>query len=134
MFYAKEIKKLFFDQKDNSLKINFMLKPSKLSNNLATMDFQYEKQLLIYEHGPKYDKTFIFPGESPKSLAKFTLYDFNLKRVVKIRGKGEWSLLRLLYKLYPTVIHTPENEIEIELSYMDKKNHTTLNLSGRSIQ
>jgi len=64
------------------------------------MELTYEDSDLVYEHGPKQSIEFSWPGNSGDSLAKFTLYDLANIRVVKVRGGGGWSFLRLLSKLY----------------------------------
>lgn len=132
MFNMYEIQKLVFDEEGSKLDINFQIKPEKLTDTLSTMEVQYESQLLMYEHGPKLGVEFSLPGENIESIAKFTLYDFHLKRVVKVRGHGEWALLRLLYQLNPKVIGGEGLETKIGLSYQQNKRNGSLILSGKS--
>ncbi len=100
---AKKIQRLFFGADGKDLHLKFMAKPRKLSNNIATMELSFENADMIYEHGPKDDAQFSWPGQSIGSLAKFTLYNVHSERVVKVRGGGDWSILRLLSKLYTRV-------------------------------
>ena len=132
MFYAKEIQELLFDEGGVSLEIGFKLEPLKMSDIHSTMEVQYEDQLLLYEHGPKVVTKFQAPGASKESLAKFTLYDFELKRVVKVRGRGEWALLRLLYQLNPKVKGKDIDGVKVEFSYAKDGNSGSFELKGKS--
>jgi type VI secretion system protein ImpL len=99
MLSAKKIQKLFFQAGSGKLYFKVKAKPVSLSANLAAMDLIYEDQELLYEHGPIQSSDFVWPAQYPDSLAKFTFYDAHSNRVVKVRGEGEWALLRLFNKL-----------------------------------
>jgi type VI protein secretion system component VasK len=105
MLSAKKIQKLLFQSGSGKLYFKISAKPKRLSNNLAAMDLVYEDQELLYEHGPIQSSDFTWPAQYPDSLAKFTFYDAKSNRVVKIRGEGEWALLRLLVKLKKKMIN-----------------------------
>jgi type VI secretion system protein ImpL len=114
------------------LEIAFDLEPLKMSDIHSTMEVQYEDQLLLYEHGPKVKTKFLSPGASKESLAKFTLYDFELKRVVKVRGRDEWAMLRLLYQLNPKVIGKDVDGVKVKFSYKKNNNSGSFELKGKS--
>ena len=103
MMIAKKIQKLFFQSDSGELHFEVDIAPKSLSINLASMDIVYEDQALTYEHGPIQKKTFVWPAKYPTSAAKFTFYDMQSNRVVKIRGEGAWGLLRLFAKLQKNV-------------------------------
>lgn len=132
MFQAKEIQALMFDEGGVALEIAFKLEALKMSDIHSTMEVQYEDQLLLYEHGPKVEVKFIAPGASRESLAKFTLYDFNLKRVVKVRGRGEWAMLRLLYQLNPKVEGRDIDGVKVKFSYVKNGNSGSFTMKGKS--
>ena len=132
MFSAREIQKLMFDEGGTTLELEFKLEALQMADIHSTMEVQYEEQLLIYEHGPKVEVDFKAPGASKKSLAKFTLYDFDLKRVVKVRGRGEWGLLRLFYKLNPTVLGKDIDGVKVKFSYHKEINKGAFVLKGKS--
>lgn len=132
MFQARAIQELMFDEGGVALEINFKLEPLKMSDIHSTMEVQYEDQLLLYEHGPKMAIEFNAPGASKDSLAKFTLYDFDLKRIVKVRGRGEWALLRLLYQLNPKVTGKDSDGVKVKFSYKKDKNFGAFELKGKS--
>lgn len=104
MLSAKKIQKLLFQSGSGKLYFKISAKPKYLSSNLAAMDLVYEDQELLYEHGPIQSSNFTWPAQYPDSLAKFTFYDVKSNRVVKVRGEGEWALLRLLAKLKKKII------------------------------
>jgi len=110
MLSAKKIQKLLFQSGSGKLHFKIKVKPKYLSPNLAAMDLIYEDQELLYEHGPKQSSDFLWPTQYPDSLAKFTFYDEKSNRVVKVRGKGEWALLRLFTKLKRKIV-TPSKMI-----------------------
>ena len=132
MFNAKAIQELMFDEGGVALEIGFNLTAIKMADIHSTMEVQYEDQLLLYEHGPKVKTKFLSPGASKTSLAKFTLYDFDLKRVVKIRGRGEWAMLRLLYQLNPTVTGKDIDGVKVKFSYKKDGNSGSFELKGKS--
>ena len=132
MFQAHAIQELMFDEGGVALEIAFNLEPLKMADIHSTMEVQYEDQLLLYEHGPKVATKFLSPGASKTSLAKFTLYDFELKRVVKVRGRGEWAMLRLLYQLNPKVTGKDVDGVKVEFSYKKDKNFGAFMLTGKS--
>jgi len=132
MFQARAIQELMFDEGGVALEINFKLEPLKMSDIHSTMEVQYEDQLLLYEHGPKMAIEFNAPGASKDSLAKFTLYDFDLKRIVKVRGREEWALLRLLYQLNPNVTGKDSDGVKVKFSYKKDKNFGAFELRGKS--
>ena len=132
MWLTKDIRDLLFDEGGSELKIEFKVKPIKLEKTLATMELQYEDQLLMYEHGPKLDQLFVAPGARKNSLAKFTLYDFDLKRVVKLRGRGEWAMLRVLYMLNPKITGDSRDGVGVTLSYNQGNYSGELYLQGKS--
>jgi len=132
MFNAHDIQTLMFDEGGVALEIGFKLTPLKMADIHSTMEVQYENQLLLYEHGAKLATNFLSPGASKTSLAKFTLYDFDLKRVVKVRGRGEWAMLRLLYQLNPKVIGKDVDGVKVEFSYNKNGNSGSFELKGKS--
>jgi type VI secretion system protein ImpL len=132
MFNAKAIQELMFDEGGVALEIGFNLTAIKMADIHSTMEVQYEDQLLLYEHGPKVETKFQSPGASKTSLAKFTLYDFELKRVVKVRGRDEWALLRLLYQLNPKVTGKDVDGVKVKLSYKKDSNNGSIELKGKS--
>jgi len=132
MFNAKAIQELMFDEGGVALEIGFTLSPLKMAESHSTMEVQYEDQLLLYEHGPKVATKFLTPGASKESLAKFTLYDFDLNRIVKVRGRGEWALLRLFYQLNPKVTGKDIDGVKVKLSYAKKGNSGSVELKGKS--
>ena len=132
MFLAHEIQKLMFDEGGVKLEIGFKLQALKMADIHAIMEVQYEDQLLLYEHGPKVTKDFVAPGVSKTSLAKFTLYNSDLKRVVKVRGRGEWALLRLFYQLNPKVLGKDIDGVKVKFSYQKNGNFGSFLLKGKS--
>ena len=132
MFEAKAIQELMFDEGGVTLEIGFNLIPIEMADIHSIMEVQYEDQLLLYEHGPKVKTKFLSPGASKTSLAKFTLYDFDLKRVVKVRGRDEWAMLRLLYQLNPTVIGKDIDGVKVKFSYKKDGNSGSFELRGKS--
>ena len=132
MFQAKAIQELMFDEGGVGLEMLFTLTPIKMADSHSTMEVQYEDELLLYEHGPKVETNFKLPGASKTSLAKFTLYDFDLKRVVKVRGREEWALLKLFYQLNPKVIGKDSDGVKVELSYNKNGNSGSFELKGKS--
>lgn len=132
MFQVKRIQELMFDEGGVGLEIMFDLEALKMSDIHSTMEVQYENQLLLYEHGPKVKTEFVAPGASKESLAKFTLYDFDLKRVVKVRGRGEWAMLRLLYQLNPKVEGKDIDGVKVKFSYAKNGNSGSFMLKGKS--
>ncbi|MCF6244394.1 MAG: OmpA family protein [Sulfurovum sp.] len=111
MIYAKKIQKLFFQSDTNKLHFQVNISPHKLSPNLAAMDIIYEDQELLYEHGPIQSKEFIWPTQYTSSIAKFTFYDIDSDRVVKVRGKGPWGLLKLFSNLNKKMIGSSKMRI-----------------------
>jgi type VI secretion system protein ImpL len=132
MFQANAIQELMFDEGGVALEIGFKLTPLKMADIHSTMEVQYEDQLLLYEHGAKLGTKFLSPGLSKISLAKFTLYDFDLKRVVKVRGRDEWALLRLLYQLNPKVTGKDIDGVKVKFSYKKDNNSGAFELKGKS--
>jgi type VI secretion system protein ImpL len=121
-----------FDEGGIALEIGFNLTPITMADIHSTMEVQYEDQLMLYEHGPKSPTKFSAPGASKTSLAKFTLYDFDLKRVVKVRGRDEWALLRLLYQLNPKVEGKDIDGVKVKFSYDKDGNSGSFELKGKS--
>ena len=132
MFNAHDIQTLMFDEGGVALEIAFNLTPITMADIHSTMEVQYEDQLMLYEHGPKSPTKFSAPGASKTSLAKFTLYDFDLKRVVKVRGRDEWALLRLLYQLNPKVVGKDVDGVKVKFSYNKDGNSGSFELKGKS--
>ena len=132
MFYTKEIQNLPFDEGGTKLDISFRIEPINLVDTLSTMELQYAEQLLMFEHGPKLATKFKAPVKNTNTLAKFTLYDMELKRVVKLRGKGEWAFLRLLYMLKPKVKGEDIDGVTVELSHKKDNFSGSLLLRGKS--
>lgn len=126
MIIARKIQKIFFQSDTGKLHFEVKVSPQKLSSNLASMDIIYEDQELLYEHGPIQDQVFNWPTKYPSSIAKFTFYDMDSNRVVKVRGKGPWGLLKLFSKLQKKII-TPS---KMRIMYKSNNYFGSFNVEG----
>lgn len=130
MISAKKIQNLLFKAGSNKPYFKISAKPKSLSSNLAAMDLIYGDDELFYEHGPVQNGDFVWPSKYPDTLAKYTLYDDRSNRVVKVRGDGEWALLRLLAKLDRKII-TP---YKMEVSYTKGSYSGTFEIRGKIVK
>ena len=96
VFQARKIQALLFPGNGEKPTLQFSVKPRSLSPNLAALEFAYGDQALLYEHGPIQNVDFSWPSDNVNDLTKFTLYDPQDNRVVRLRGDGFWGVLRLL--------------------------------------
>jgi len=126
---AKKIQKLFFLSGSGELSFQVTAKPISLSSNLGAMDMVYEEQELLYEHGPVQSVRFAWPTKYPDSLAKFTFYDIQSNRVVKVRGEGSWALLRLFAKLNRKVV----SPTKMVISYRKGRYSGSFEVTGKII-
>ena len=122
----KKIQKLFFHPNGVNLQVKFKVYPKSLNKKLGAMDFIYGDKEVVYEHGPKDSSEFLWPAKYPDILAKFTLYDQNSNRVVKVRGKGPWAPFRLFEKLDKQIISSNK----MEIGYYGKSNSGAFIVEG----
>ena len=129
MIIAKKIQKLFFQADSGKLYFQVKIAPKLMSPNLASMDIIYEDQELVYEHGPIQKKIFSWPAQYPDSPAKFTFYDMQSNRVVKVRGEGPWGLLKLFEKLHKNV----QSATRMKISYRKQGYSGSFDVEGRIV-
>lgn len=95
---AEQIRKALF-KNDGTLGISLNMKANTLGTNLATVEFSYDANNIIYEHGPILTKKIIWPNTTSDSSVKFKLYDISNKIVVEdYIDNDDWSLFKFIDK------------------------------------
>lgn len=98
LVHAEEIRKSIF-KNDGTLGFSINIKPSFLSTNLATSEFSYDSNILLYEHGPIISKRISWPNIKNISNLKFKLFDLSNKIVIEeYIGNDEWAIFKFLDK------------------------------------
>ncbi|MGB5918940.1 type VI secretion system membrane subunit TssM [Arcobacter sp.] len=120
-----KIRNLFFTN-SGILKIEGNIKPYVLASNLATMDFFYDDDSIIYEHGPIKTTKIVWPPKSSNYIVKFDLFDLSNNSVVEHYLDNEWAL----FKIIDTFRISRNLNNSIILKYSNKKFTGSYYLSG----
>jgi len=116
MLTTSDIRRTLFTGKEDYLSTSLYLKPRKLGRKLATMEWHYDDNYIVYEHGLVRSKKIAWPAESQNNLSKFSMYDLSLNKVVEIDAEGEWALFKLIdhFKVKKHTQRRGTDSVEIE--------------------
>lgn len=90
---ADRIRQAFFEA-DNTLKVDFGMKPVYLDQHITSFAFDLGGQHLVYRHGPARTYELSWPTKQPVSRIVFTPPDS--RREISHTFEGDWGLFRLL--------------------------------------
>ncbi|MGY5823062.1 type VI secretion system membrane subunit TssM [Vibrio chemaguriensis] len=90
---AKRIRQSFFES-DNSLRVEFGMKPVYLDQHITRFVLELGKQDLVYKHGPARAKSLSWPAGQDKTRIVFTPPES--KREIAHTYEGEWGIFKLL--------------------------------------
>ncbi|HHF2875107.1 TPA: type VI secretion system membrane subunit TssM [Vibrio diabolicus] len=116
---AKRIRQSFFES-DNSLRVEFGMKPVYLDQHITRFVLELGKQDLVYKHGPARAKSLIWPAGQDQTRIVFTPPES--KREIAHTYEGEWGIFKLLDQ---SLKARPESR---------KDNIVMINLKGNKVQ
>lgn len=90
---AQTIRHTFFES-DNSLKVEFGLKPVYLDQHIARFKMELGKQGLTYQHGPARSQSLVWPSDNSATRIVFTPPGSG--REISHTYQGQWGLFKLL--------------------------------------
>ncbi|MGU3813517.1 type VI secretion system membrane subunit TssM [Vibrio diabolicus] len=90
---AKRIRQSFFES-DNSLRVEFGMKPVYLDQHITRFVLELGKQGLVYKHGPARAKSLSWPAGQDQTRIVFTPPES--KREIAHTYEGEWGIFKLL--------------------------------------
>ncbi|HHX8289507.1 TPA: type VI secretion system membrane subunit TssM [Vibrio diabolicus] len=90
---AKRIRQSFFES-DNSLHVEFGMKPVYLDQHITRFVLELGKQDLVYKHGPARAKSLSWPAGQDQTRIVFTPPES--KREIAHTYEGEWGIFKLL--------------------------------------
>ncbi|WP_395354712.1 type VI secretion system membrane subunit TssM [Vibrio sp. D3] len=90
---AKRIRQSFFES-DNSLRVEFGMKPVYLDQHITRFVLELGKQDLVYKHGPARAKSLSWPAGQDQTRIVFTPPES--KREIAHTYEGEWGIFKLL--------------------------------------
>ncbi|HHF2914825.1 type VI secretion protein IcmF [Vibrio parahaemolyticus] len=90
---AKRIRQSFFES-DNSLRVEFGMKPVYLDQHITRFVLELGKQDLVYKHGPARAKSLTWPAGQDQTRIVFTPPES--KREIAHTYEGEWGIFKLL--------------------------------------
>lgn len=90
---AKRIRQSFFES-DNSLRVEFGMKPVYLDQHITRFVLELGKQDLVYKHGPARAKSLSWPAGQDQTRIVFTPSES--KREIAHTYEGEWGIFKLL--------------------------------------
>ncbi|MCS0406550.1 type VI secretion system membrane subunit TssM [Vibrio diabolicus] len=90
---AKRIRQSFFES-DNSLRVEFGMKPVYLDQHITRFVLELGKQDLVYKHGPARVKSLSWPAGQDQTRIVFTPPES--KREIAHTYEGEWGIFKLL--------------------------------------
>ncbi|MFN1649068.1 type VI secretion system membrane subunit TssM [Vibrio rotiferianus] len=90
---AQKIRQSFFEL-DNSLKVDFGMKPVYLDQHITRFVLELGKQDLVYKHGPARARDLTWPSKTAQTRIVFTPPDS--KREISHTYEGEWGIFKLL--------------------------------------
>ncbi len=116
---AKKIRHTFFES-DNSLKVEFGLKPVYLDQHIARFKMELGSQGLTYQHGPARSQQLVWSPNNSETRIVFTPPGSG--REVSHSYQGQWGLFKLLDQ---SLKARPESR---------KDNIVMINLKGNKVQ
>ncbi|PAW07957.1 type VI secretion system membrane subunit TssM [Vibrio sp. V1B] len=90
---AKRIRQTFFES-DNSLRVDFGMKPVYLDQHITRFVLELGTQDLVYKHGPARAKALSWPAGQDQTRIVFTPPESN--REIAHTYEGEWGIFKLL--------------------------------------
>ncbi|WP_330163086.1 type VI secretion IcmF C-terminal domain-containing protein, partial [Vibrio harveyi] len=90
---AKRIRQTFFEP-DNSLRVEFGMKPVYLDQHITRFVLELGGQDLVYKHGPARAKSLSWPAGQDQTRIVFTPPES--KREIAHTYEGEWGIFKLL--------------------------------------
>ncbi|WP_428739558.1 type VI secretion system membrane subunit TssM [Sulfurimonas sp.] len=123
------IRNIFFDSTGTDLSSTFYVRPETLDRSLATMEFSYTGNKMLYEHGAIRDIPFNWPAKNSLAInrAMYQLYDINGNKTADISAEGEWSLIKLLEKLNVQI----SSKDTLEIYYGNNHNKAVFSIKGK---
>ncbi|EOX4082378.1 type VI secretion system membrane subunit TssM [Vibrio alginolyticus] len=90
---AQRIRQSFFES-DNSLRVEFGMKPVYLDQHITRFVLELGRQDLVYKHGPARAKSLSWPAGQDQTRIVFTPPES--KREIAHTYEGEWGIFKLL--------------------------------------
>ncbi|MGY5725485.1 type VI secretion system membrane subunit TssM [Vibrio cincinnatiensis] len=90
---ADRIRQAFFEP-DNTLRVDFGMKPIYLDQHITSFSLELGGQNLVYRHGPARIQTLSWPSKHPVARIIFTPPDS--RREISHTFEGEWGMFKLL--------------------------------------
>ncbi|EKA5637913.1 type VI secretion system membrane subunit TssM [Vibrio navarrensis] len=90
---AEKIRQAFFEP-DNTLRVDFGMKPVYLDQHITSFVLELGGQNLVYKHGPARSKTLSWPARQSATRVVFTPPDS--RREIAHTFEGDWGLFKLL--------------------------------------
>lgn len=90
---ADRIRQVFFES-DNTLRVDFGMKPIYLDQHITSFSLELGGQNLVYRHGPARIQTLSWPSKRPVARIIFTPPDS--RREISHTFEGEWGMFKLL--------------------------------------
>ncbi|GLQ70794.1 type VI secretion system membrane subunit TssM [Vibrio penaeicida] len=90
---AEKIRQTFFES-DNSVKIDFGLRPKYLDQHISKFKLELGSQKLVYSHGPERTQSLSWPSSS--SETRIIFIPPNSSREISHTYEGQWGLYKML--------------------------------------
>ncbi len=90
---AKRIRQAYFET-DNSLRVEFGMKPVYLDQHIMRFMLELGEQDLVYQHGPSRAKALSWPANHDQTRIVFTPPES--KREISHTYEGEWGIFKML--------------------------------------
>ncbi len=93
---AQQIRDVFFRGGGDRPRIEFVLKPMSLDQEVSQFLIEVDGQKITYEHGPERGQQLIWPGSDGFGTARFLFNSFEAGRSSGVTKEGPWAFFRLL--------------------------------------
>ncbi|MET1254951.1 type VI secretion system membrane subunit TssM [Aliikangiella maris] len=126
---ADRIKRMFFQEGSQQLKVDFSLIPKFLDTQVSQFILEIDKQVLTYRHGPARPVPFTWPGEN-SGISRFVFTPHNGGKATSVTVEGPWSWFKML-DLVSEKKSTSSDKIN--LKFLSKGNEAIVELVTDSV-
>lgn len=131
LLVAHDIRKTLFTSKEDTLGVLFYIQPEMLGRRLATMEFHYDDNYIVYEHGLIRSRKLNWPAEGRNDMAKFSMYDLENNKVVELSSDGEWGIFKLIDQFEISKHKQRHGTDSVDITYQKKRYEASYTLTGR---
>ncbi len=131
LLVAHDIRKALFTSKEDALGVLFYIQPEMLGRRLATMEFHYDDNYIVYEHGLIRSHKLNWPAEGRNDMAKFSMYDLENNKVVELSSDGEWGFFKLIDQFNISKHKQRHGTDSVDIKYQKQRYEASYTVTGR---